>query len=258
MQQTITPPVPATGQVTGSGNSTPRLPAKGQAADAGDGLITFLPPLIGAVMGVGIMLGVGAMLSGQAGGLVALGAALLGQHSAWYLSRASAFASYVLLWWSMILGLSITSKAARAWPGGPAAADLHEHASLLGLGFGVLHAVVLLGDQYIGYSLTQILVPFSGSYQPFWVGLGQVGIYLMALVTLSFYVRKQIGAKTWRAIHFMSFLVFALALGHGIFSGSDSGTVWAFWMYIGTGASVLFMTLYRILLRKPAPAPRLA
>jgi predicted ferric reductase len=236
---------------------SPRLPAKGQAASTDDTLIEFLPPLIGAILGVVIMLGVGVMLTGQAGGLMALGAALLGQHSAWYLSRASAFAAYVLLWWSMILGLSITSKAARAWPGGPAAAGLHEHASLLGLGFGVLHALVLLGDQYIGYSLTQILVPFAGSYMPFWVGLGQVGLYLMALVTVTFYLRKQIGARAWRAIHFLSFLVFALSLGHGLFSGSDSSTAWAFWMYVGTGASVVFMTLYRILARKLVAAPRL-
>jgi predicted ferric reductase len=237
---------------------SPRVPAAQQAADPDNTLIEFLPPLIGAILGVAIMLGVGALLTGQAGGIVALGAALLGQHSAWYLSRASAFAAYVLLWWSMILGLSITSKAARAWPGGPAAAALHEHASLLGLGFGVLHALVLLGDQYIGYSLTQILVPFAGSYMPFWVGIGQIGIYLMALVTVTFYLRRQIGARAWRAIHFLSFLVFALALGHGLFSGSDSGTAWAFWMYVGTGASVLFMTLYRIMMRRPAAAPRVS
>ncbi|MEI7768866.1 MAG: hypothetical protein WCI67_02700 [Chloroflexales bacterium] len=231
---------------------TPLMPAKSQAMGSDDTLIAFLPPLIGAILGVVIMLGVGVMLTGQAGGLAALGAALLSQHSAWYLSRSSAFAAYVLLWWSMILGLSITSKAARAWPGGPAAADLHEHASLLGLGFGALHALTLMGDQYIGYSLTQILVPFTGSYMPLWVGLGQVSIYLMALVTVTFYLRRFIGRRAWRAIHLLSFLVFALTLGHGVFSGSDSGMLWAFWMYIGTGASVLGMTLYRILASKPA------
>ena len=94
-----------------------------------------LPCIIKLVRGTQ---GVGVMLAGQAGGLAALGSALIGAHSAWYLSRASAFVSYVLVWWSMILGLSITSKAARLWPGGPAASALHEHASLLGLAFAVL------------------------------------------------------------------------------------------------------------------------
>jgi hypothetical protein len=60
-----------------------------------------------------------------------------------------------------VLGLSITNRLARLWPGGPAAADLHEHASLLGLAFGLLHALVLLGDAYIGYTLPQLLIPFA-------------------------------------------------------------------------------------------------
>lgn len=154
----------------------------------------------------------------------------------------------------MILGLSITNRLARLWPGGPAAADLHEHASLLGLGFGVLHALVLLGDSYIGYMLPQILLPFGGSYQTLWVGLGQIGLYLMALVTFSFYVRRWIGARAWRVIHFLSFGVFVLALLHGVFSGTDSSLPWAIWMYVSTGASVLAMTIYRIVAGHKATA----
>ena len=199
----------------------------------------------------------GLSLVGQAGDLAALSTALLGKHSAWYPSRTSAFVAYVLLWWSMVLGLSITNWLARLWPGGPAAADLHEHASLLGLAFGVQHALVLLGDQYIGYTLPQILIPFASvNYQPLWVGLGQIGLYLMALVTFSFYVRRWIGVRVWRTIHGLSFAVFALALLHGLFSGTDSSTPWALWMYLGTGASVLAMTAYRLIVQgRDASAP---
>jgi predicted ferric reductase len=160
--------------------------------------------------------------------------------------------AYVLLWWSMILGLSITNRLARLWPGGPAATDLHQQASLLGLGFGLLHALVLLGDSYIGYTLPQILLPFGGSYQTLWVGLGQIGLYLMALVTFSFYIRRWIGARAWRIIHYLSFVLFALALLHGLFSGTDSSIAWALWMYVSTGVSVLAMTIYRIVMRRGA------
>ena len=221
-------------------------------------MLTVIPPLVGALAGLVILVAVGLTLVGQAGGVAALITALAGQHSAWYLSRASAFVAYVLLWWSMIVGLSITNRLARLWPGGPAAADLHEHASLLGLGFALLHALVLLGDSYIGYTLPQILIPFaSSSYQPIWVGLGQVGLYLMALITFSFYTRRWIGARAWRTIHYLSFAVFALALLHGLFSGTDSSLPWALWMYMSTGASVLAMTAYRKVVRRgtnPSPA----
>ena len=40
----------------------------------------------------------------------------------------------------MALGLGITNKMARLWPGAPAAFALHEYVSLLGLAFAVFHA----------------------------------------------------------------------------------------------------------------------
>ncbi|KPV53579.1 hypothetical protein SE17_08820, partial [Kouleothrix aurantiaca] len=146
-------------------------------------------------------------------------------------------------------------KAARLWRGGPAASALHEHASLLGWAFAVLHALVLLADSYIGYTLPQILIPFASSFMPLWVGFGQVALYAMALVTFSFYVRRWIGARTWRMLHFLSFAVFVLALGHGVVTGTDTSTIWATLMYAGTGLSVLAMTIYRVVAtRRTRPA----
>jgi predicted ferric reductase len=166
----------------------------------------------------------------------------------WYLARSSAFVAYGLLWLSMVFGLLMTSRTARAWPGGPAAFDLHQHASLLGLAFALFHGLILLGDHYIQADLRQVLVPFAyNGYSPLWVGLGQVGIYMMALVGLSFYLKGQIGRETWRAIHFMSFAMFILALIHGIKSGSDSGLPLIQGLYWFSGGSVLFLTVYRVL-----------
>jgi predicted ferric reductase len=169
----------------------------------------------------------------------------------WYLSRASALVAYGLLWLSMALGLLITNKLARLWPGGPIAFDLHQFASLMGLAFALFHALILMGDKYINYDLAQVLVPFNSSgYKPVWVGLGQIGFYLLAIVGLSFYVRKRLGNRRWRLIHYFSFLTFALALLHGIFAGTDSTVVAIQLFYWVTGASLLFLLVYRILITK--------
>ncbi|MEI8309016.1 MAG: hypothetical protein WCF99_18280 [Chloroflexales bacterium] len=176
-----------------------------------------------------------------------LNAALLGQKSFWYLTRASAFVSYGLLWWTMALGLTITNRMARAWPGGPTVSDIHEYASILGLVFGAIHALSLLGDQYIGFGLIQIFLPFASTdYQPFWVGLGQMAFYLMISVVFSFYLRPWIGGRAWRVIHYLSFGIFALALAHGIWSGSDSGSIWAQLFYAASGISLGALTIHRI------------
>lgn len=165
----------------------------------------------------------------------------------WYLSRGSAFAAYGLLWMSMAFGVAISNKLARVWPGGPHALDLHDFASLLGLGFALFHALILLGDRFIDYNLAQLLLPFgSYNFKPFWVSLGQLALYLWLVVALSFYIRKQISPRAWRVLHYGSFVVFLFALVHGLTSGTDSGQAWASWIYWTTGSSLLFLVIYRI------------
>jgi predicted ferric reductase len=152
-----------------------------------------------------------------------------------------------LLWASMMLGLGITNKMARLWPGAPAAFALHEYLSLLGLAFAAFDGLILLGDHYTKFSLLQLLVPFAAwNYYPFWVGLGQLGFYAWALLVASFYIRKHIGQRAWRLLHFVSFLAYLGALLHGLTSGTDSSLGWVQGFYWLTGGSFLFLFTYRI------------
>ena len=165
----------------------------------------------------------------------------------WFLSRATAFVSLTILWLSMALGLGITNKMARLWPGAPAAFAIHEYVSLLGLAFAIFHALILLGDQYINFTITQVLLPFSTvDYRPAWTGIGQLAFYLWLIVVLSFYVRPSIGQKTWRRVHYLSFVLYIMGLAHGLFAGTDSTTTWAHWYYWISGGSLLFLLIYRI------------
>lgn len=199
-----------------------------------------------------LMIGVGVILFTMAlpNAFPQLGQSLLGDKpkAFWFLSRSSAFAAFGLLWLSMVFGLLITNKLARMWPGGPTAFDMHQYVSLLGLGFMVFHALILLGDQYINYSVPQLLVPFaSTNYRQLSVAWGQLGFYVALLVSLSFYVRRTITQQVWRRLHFLSFALYLLALVHGLWSGTDASTSWAQLIYWFSGGSLLFLTVYRIL-----------
>jgi predicted ferric reductase len=166
----------------------------------------------------------------------------------WYLSRGSGFVALGLLWVSMMLGIGITNKMARLWPGIPPTMAIHEYSGLLGLFFVAFHALILLGDQYSKYLLVQLLMPFgSVQYRPTWVGLGQLGFYAWLIIALTFYIRKAIGKKTWRVIHYASFATYLSALIHGLMSGTDASTIWAQDFYWITGGSLLFLLVYRIL-----------
>lgn len=178
-----------------------------------------------------------------------LGASIVGADPKfyWYLSRASAMVAFGLLWVSMASGLIITNKMARIWPGAFTAFDLHQFTSLLGLAFAVFHGLILLGNAFVPYSLVQIVVPFGNdAYRQLWVGIGQVAIYLSALVSFTFYVRKRIGTRAWRVIHMFSYGVFALALLHGMLAGTDSGNEWISEMYWFSAISLVGLTVYRV------------
>jgi predicted ferric reductase len=169
----------------------------------------------------------------------------------WYLSRGSAFSAYFLLWLSMLLGTGITNKLSVLWPGLPPTIELHQFTSIIGLAFGLFHGMILLGDDYINFSLAQVLLPFATSgYKPVAVGLGQVGFYTMLIITISFYMRKKIGPKTWRSIHFVSFVTYILVLIHGLLAGTDTSAIGAQLFYLITGGLLFFMILYRILVSR--------
>lgn len=213
-----------------------------------------MPPVItwqnALVMLMAVVLGAFAAIVVLPSWIPALTASLSGESPKvyWHLSRSMAFVAFGLLWLSMVFGLLISSKLAPLWPGGPTAFELHQHTGLLGLAFALFHGLILLGDHYMSYTLVQILVPFtSTNYRPQWVGLGQVGLYLMMLVGLSVYVQQWIGKRMWRLIHFLSFMLFVLVLVHGLGSGTDSSTVWVQGLYAFSGISVLGLLIYRIL-----------
>lgn len=208
-----------------------------------------------------------ALLSAAAGALLAIGAVPLVGASLegaepkayWYLSRASGLVAFVLLWLSMALGIAISNKLARIWPGGPTAFDLHQQVGALSLAFGLFHAVILVGDRYVGYTPAQVLVPFASIYRPTWVGLGQVGLYLLATVALTTYLRARVGYRFWRLTHYLGYAVFLLVLAHGIAAGTDAATLWAGALYWVSGSGLLFLTVHRLLSsligrRRPARA----
>ncbi len=174
-------------------------------------------------------------------------------NTVWYLARAAGITSYLLLWVSLTLGIGITSRLFEPEIRRLSVFDLHAFISVFGVLFVGLHVSVLLLDQYVGFSLGELLVPFHSPYQPLWVGFGQVAFYLLLLTTFSFYVRKLIGQRWWRGLHYGTFALYAFALAHGILAGTDSGRLWMLMIYCTTGFMTLMMVATRLdaLRRKP-------
>jgi hypothetical protein len=183
-----------------------------------------------------------------------------GSKAYWYTARAGGLIAYLLLWLATLWGVMMSSKMAKGMIDATLLYGMHEFLPTLAMVFAALHAAVLMGDAYIGFSLVNLFVPFTTSYRPLWTGLGSVALYLSIALIASFYLKNLVGRKVWRAFHFVTYLAFGLALVHGIMAGTDTANPAVRWMYILTGAALLFATLYRILMvrgeaaARPAPA----
>jgi predicted ferric reductase len=167
----------------------------------------------------------------------------------WYVTRAAGLTGYFLIWLSMVWGFAIPSKILQPALEGTFAYDFHEHLSLMGLGFILLHVVVLMLDKYLPFSIVQVLIPFTGTYRPLWVGFGIISFYILLLVTFTFYLRQQIGVKAFRSIHLFSLLGYIGTTLHGLFAGTDSALPITMMLYAGTFLVVVFMTVYWLFMR---------
>jgi predicted ferric reductase len=176
----------------------------------------------------------------------------------WYVTRAAGILSFLLLWLSTVWGLAVSNKILDPVLHRAFTYDFHQFLSLLAIGFIFLHVGVLLADQYLPFSMAQILVPFAAPYRPVWVGLGTIGLYLTLLVSITFYIRKWIGQKTFRVIHLVSYVAFIAAALHGLFAGTDSPLPAVQAMYLATTLSVVFLTAYRIIMSAQAKRQRAA
>jgi len=166
---------------------------------------------------------------------------------AWYVSRAAGLVAYVALSASVLLGLLISSRSGPRFLPKVAVFEMHQFLAVLGLALVGLHAGALVFDHTVNFSIADILVPFASSYRPGWVAAGVASAWLSAAIAASFWVKKRIGQKTWRTIHFGSFAGYFLALVHGFGAGTDSHVPVVYWMYVVSAAAVVSLTIFRVL-----------
>lgn len=164
----------------------------------------------------------------------------------WLLARASGVAAYVVLTTTVLAGLTL-----RARPFGrlrPATvAELHKSMALTALGALALHGASLVLDSTVKVTPAALLVPGLVAYRPAAVAAGVVGAWLLAVVTASFWLRRRIGARAWRRLHWLTYALFALATIHGATAGTDTGQPWSRDLYLGAVGAVATATAWRAL-----------
>jgi hypothetical protein len=164
----------------------------------------------------------------------------------WNIIRAAGIGAFIMLWGSVAWGLvSTTSVFGKKIPKATSIA-LHQAFSTSGLLFLGLHLGFLLADRFMPFTPLDLVIPMRATYRPIGVTLGIASMFVMVLGVLSTsWGRKLIGTKWWRRTHALSVPAFALALMHGLMTGTDSKRPAMFWMYLVSAAILLFLLLLR-------------
>jgi sulfoxide reductase heme-binding subunit YedZ len=145
-------------------------------------------------------------------------------HLFWITSRAAGTAALLFSSVSVGLGLAMAMKLFKG-----RAPDLrisHEALSLATLVALGVHVVSLLGDAYMHPSVADLTVPFVSGYKAPWMSVGIVAGWAMLILGLSFYARRRIGQRRWRAMHRFTSVAWLASIAHALGAGTDAGMTW--------------------------------
>jgi len=172
----------------------------------------------------------------------------------WLLARTTGFTAYLLLTTSILAGLVLKSRPFRSLR--PAAVtDTHRFLAMLGLGAVTMHGAALILDTTVHLSPAALVVPGLSPYRPLATGIGVLAAELMLVVYVSFSLRRRIGARNWRRLHWATYGIFAAATVHGLAAGTDSAQPWAFGLYLSAIGLVVAATAWRAVM-PPVATPR--
>jgi hypothetical protein len=144
----------------------------------------------------------------------------------WYLTRSTGVVALVLLTSTVVLGVVDVGRwSTPRWPRFVLDA-LHRNVSMLVLVFLSLHIITAALDSFAPISLLDAVLPFIGSYRPFWLGLGAVAFDLLLAVMITSLMRQRLGHRAWRITHWLAYACWPIALLHGLGTGSDVKSAW--------------------------------
>lgn len=164
----------------------------------------------------------------------------------WFANRGTGVVLLVLLTLATMLGVLSTARLTTPmWPR-MLTQGLHRNVSLLSVAFLVAHVTTAVVDSFVDIRWWNAFIPFSGTYQPLWLGFGSLALDLLVAVTLTSLLRHRMSHRPWRSVHVLAYGAWGLGLLHGLQMGTDSTTVWGAAVSYGCIGVVLLAVLARL------------
>ena len=140
----------------------------------------------------------------------------------WYATRATGLMAMMLFSGVTLLGILTAGGLRSKRIPHAAVALIHRNISLLSVMFLAVHIGTTVADNYVNVNLSDVFVPFFSDYRPIWVGLGSIAVDLMLAILVTSLLRRRIPREIWRAIHWLAYGSWGIALAHSITIGTDA------------------------------------
>ncbi|QNR22334.1 hypothetical protein HNY42_00680 [Exiguobacterium sp. Helios] len=135
--------------------------------------------------------------------------------------------------------------------------NIHLYSGWAGLLAIVLHATLIVVDTYAPLSLLEILIPGTASYEPLWNAFGTISLYLFGFVLVtSDFLKEALGKTLWKLTHWLVLPAWLLMTLHGIFIGTDTGTLFTTIWYACSTLTLFTLILYRMQVRPKTATPK--
>jgi predicted ferric reductase len=142
----------------------------------------------------------------------------------WDFTRASANVAWILILFTIIWGVFLTTRVLRGMDRPAWLRDLHSWMGGLTVCFAAIHMLTLIPDPYVNFEIVNLFVPFTNNYKPLAVSLGVIGFWTLVAIQGTSLMMKKMSRETWRRIHMLSYPLYGIIVVHSLTAGSDVGT----------------------------------
>jgi sulfoxide reductase heme-binding subunit YedZ len=144
----------------------------------------------------------------------------------WYTTRGAGTVALVLLTASVAIGVVDFSRwQSQRWPRF-AIDGVHRVVSLLAIAVVAIHVLTTVLDGFTHIGFRDAFLPFASSYRPIWLGAGALAFDLLLALAVTSLLRRRIGYRVWRLVHWAAYASWPLALVHGLGTGTDATVTW--------------------------------
>lgn len=172
---------------------------------------------------------------------------ILGTQIMWYVTRSSGFIALLLLTMTVVLGVSSAQKVKVGKIPRVYFAELHRSIALFALVLLAIHIFTAVVDPFTKLGWTTAFDPFGRTYRPLYLGIGVTAFDLLLAILVTSLLRDRLKQRTWKKLHFLSYVIWVFAVVHGLGTGTDSHYSFALAIYGVCLLAVVISVWVRIL-----------